>query len=123
MKFLGFLIGAALVGLGVLFLAASAVANAKPRLIVGGILLVGGIVLILALVFRRERPVAAGGGHPGVNIAAHTAADPAPSEGSIQCRRCGAQIDPTDIRTRTREDGEFIECPHCGASFEFEGGR
>ena len=116
MKFLGFWLGVALIGLGVLCLTAATMANAKPRLIVGGILLAAGIMLILVLVFRRERPPAPAGYRDRAEIAPSMA----PGDGSIRCRRCGKQIMPSDIRTRTREDGEFVECPHCGASFEFQ---
>jgi len=120
MKFLGFWIGVALIVLGILCLTAATLANAKPRLIVGAVLLVAGIMLILVLVLRRERPPAPAGYQARGEIAPSIAPTPVPGDGSIRCRRCGKQIMPSDIRTRTREDGEFVECPHCGALFEFQ---
>jgi len=110
MRFLGYLLGAALVLLGLLFLVASARGNTVPRLIVGGVILAGGLGLILALIFKPAQH--------RVDVTYQVDLTGDVNIESLKCRQCGAPLDGTSAQMR--EGAIFVKCPYCDSFYQLE---
>ncbi len=110
MKFFGFLLGSALVLLGVIVLAASAAGNTVPRLVFGGLILAGGVGLILVLALRPT--------HHKVDVTYQVDLTGDVNLESMKCRQCGAPLDRKGVKMQ--EGAVFVTCPYCDSSYQLE---
>lgn len=110
MKVLGYLFGAALILLGILFLAAAGAANTVPRLIVGCLILAGGIGLVAAL--RMRVPEKRIQYTHKIDLTGDVSLE------QMQCRSCGATLSRESIALQ--EGAIYVDCEHCGSTYQIE---
>jgi len=104
-KVLGYLVSAALMFLGIIFLFASV--YAASRLLVGAILVLAGlgIALLTWKAGASQAPVKYELQMPG-----------SLKVGSIKCPNCGAGLDPSKMQLK--QGAPTIKCSYCGNEFE-----
>lgn len=111
MRILTVLVSIALIGLGVIFLIASAEGRTVPRLAIGASLVTcGGIVAVFA-----ARPPAR---REGGTLEQHIDISGDVDLQQISCRQCGGALSGDSISVRA--GAVFVKCPYCGAEYQIE---
>lgn len=107
-KAVGYLLGAALGLLGVIFVAGHQ--GEVLRIVVGGVLIAGGIGLVVAL---RLRPTVV---QQQITQRVELSGDVRTQ--SLTCDRCGASLPESSVTVRA--GAVFVACQYCQASYQLE---
>ena len=110
MRFLVYLLSAALGGLGLLFLLAAGQANTVTRVVIGVVCLLAAVSLVA---LSRLRPVhVRHERHQTLHLTGDVALE------SFRCKQCSAELNAQ--ATHVRDGAVFVRCEYCGSEYQLE---